>query len=706
MFRIYDGREHFWQWDLDRKLIIEDRDIKQVHFCNKTDECSLVCEPYEEAGLWVVDVPNILLQDIWRINVFAYDTNYTKHQAIFTVSARSKPADYVYTETETLNYNTLLERIEELEANPSTGSVEEIHIGTEAPEDKNIKVWINPEEEGTTGGVEALIVNIEGGYNEETEEWYSYASATPKEMVEAQKQGKNVVVVWGDCIYTISYLDECYAIMSYVAPDEDYIYCYYIWEDGSTECWDSDYSRRGVTVYLYSDDEGNYGSTYSTEEIYNNVQNGCNASLEVQEWEGAIFNLSYCAPDLAIFTAMYPDCSEVYSFYIYQDGTVEFYDNWWVNDITLSYNDLYDKPFWINGAQNIVNRVTNKVNNGSKLGNFNLGGKRCYVTFDNVEYVLDAKWISCIEKMSATSSSYTRRVVMGNVSMLDDVPNMSLNNPAPDTGEPFIIVGDAYSNTSGFNIYINDDNPHTLNIDYVPDTAEVHKLSARYISEAIPTVGDIQELVTEQVNERTAYCFEGSHYSTFTENDLIKIQEIWKYATNNDGKLMPTTFYYKGTTDGGGGWNAITRMEKGSNYFNLYYVQTQNGRMAGFKAYLNNGSWYFSDADYGSAPFHSWVWSDNVDDTHIYDVSNHQHIKVVGYLGSSEYQVTLDISTGNGMSFGDNINTCYYALTSEGTGIVCVEFRNGYDGMTIQNFYPCSEGNEYAFTPIGYYYWG
>lgn len=124
MFKILDGREHFFQWDLDRKLVIEDRSVKQVHFCNRTEECSLVCEPYEEAGLWVVNVPNILLQDIWRINVFAYDTNYTKHQAIFTVSARSKPESYVYTETEVLNFNTLLERINEVDEDIA-GAVED-----------------------------------------------------------------------------------------------------------------------------------------------------------------------------------------------------------------------------------------------------------------------------------------------------------------------------------------------------------------------------------------------------------------------------------------------------------------------------------------------------------------------------------------------------------------------------------------------------
>ena len=117
MFKIYDGRNQFYQWDLDRKLIVEDANISQVHFCNRTDDCSLVCETYTEDGLTLVNVPNILLQTDWRINVYAYDKNYTKFSEQFDVNRRSKPESYVYTETEVLNYNILLERMDGIEEN-------------------------------------------------------------------------------------------------------------------------------------------------------------------------------------------------------------------------------------------------------------------------------------------------------------------------------------------------------------------------------------------------------------------------------------------------------------------------------------------------------------------------------------------------------------------------------------------------------------
>lgn len=117
MFKIYDGREQFYQWDIDRKLIVEDAAVSQVHFCNRTDDCSLVCETYVEDGATVVNVPNILLQSDWRIRAYAYDGKHTLHEKCFDVIARTKPADYVYTETEILNFETLLSMIADIDEN-------------------------------------------------------------------------------------------------------------------------------------------------------------------------------------------------------------------------------------------------------------------------------------------------------------------------------------------------------------------------------------------------------------------------------------------------------------------------------------------------------------------------------------------------------------------------------------------------------------
>ena len=125
MFKIADGREHFWQWDLDRQIIVDDPDVTEVHFCNRTDDCSLVVEVLEEevfadgklfTTIRYANVPNILLQDNWDIRVYAYcGSCYTKVEQKFKVTARTKPSDYAYTETEIKSYEYLEKKLTEIE---------------------------------------------------------------------------------------------------------------------------------------------------------------------------------------------------------------------------------------------------------------------------------------------------------------------------------------------------------------------------------------------------------------------------------------------------------------------------------------------------------------------------------------------------------------------------------------------------------------
>lgn len=115
MFRIYDGRNEFYQWDLNRKLIVKDASITEVHFCNKLGDCALVCEVYTEGAFRVVDVPNILLQTVWRIRAYGYTDNHTECETYFDIKPRTKPADYIYTETEVKRYEAFEERLAALE---------------------------------------------------------------------------------------------------------------------------------------------------------------------------------------------------------------------------------------------------------------------------------------------------------------------------------------------------------------------------------------------------------------------------------------------------------------------------------------------------------------------------------------------------------------------------------------------------------------
>lgn len=114
MFEILNKRNHFWQWDIGQKIIVDSDVCSEVHFCNGTSDCSLVCEVYEENGVRLANVPNILLQDTKTIKVYAYicdgDDSHTRVQETFPVFPRSKPDSYVYTETEIVTVKGFVEK--------------------------------------------------------------------------------------------------------------------------------------------------------------------------------------------------------------------------------------------------------------------------------------------------------------------------------------------------------------------------------------------------------------------------------------------------------------------------------------------------------------------------------------------------------------------------------------------------------------------
>lgn len=114
MLEIYGNKPHLYQWDINQRLIIDDAIVRQVHYDNGTGSV-LVCEPYEYNGVRVADVPNILLQSYLAIKVFAVCEECVRYERIIEIEKRTKPADYVYTETEVWKYENLEKRLCEIE---------------------------------------------------------------------------------------------------------------------------------------------------------------------------------------------------------------------------------------------------------------------------------------------------------------------------------------------------------------------------------------------------------------------------------------------------------------------------------------------------------------------------------------------------------------------------------------------------------------
>lgn len=110
-FCIEGGRKQFYQWDTDQKIIVNDRNIDEVHFCNGTTDKSLVSVVKDGKA----NVPNLLLQTAARVRVYGYSVNHTVVEKVYEVKARTKPEDYVYEETEVYRWAELDKRIQALE---------------------------------------------------------------------------------------------------------------------------------------------------------------------------------------------------------------------------------------------------------------------------------------------------------------------------------------------------------------------------------------------------------------------------------------------------------------------------------------------------------------------------------------------------------------------------------------------------------------
>lgn len=125
MLKIYGNKESLWQWDTNQKLIVNAL-CDEVHFSNAISVEALVCYVYDLDGLRLVNIPNILLQEDFDINVYVYDVEgkCTEGRELIKVNKRSKPADYVYTETEVKRYETLETRISELEKESGKGGAD------------------------------------------------------------------------------------------------------------------------------------------------------------------------------------------------------------------------------------------------------------------------------------------------------------------------------------------------------------------------------------------------------------------------------------------------------------------------------------------------------------------------------------------------------------------------------------------------------
>lgn len=120
IFKIYDGRTSFWQWDTKQKLIVLDDRVTEVRFSNRDMEHSKRRPVYtDKNGVRICNVPDLLLQ--LPKNLIAYaciknddGTCSTVKAVRFAVNRQPIPTDYVCEQDAVVE--DMLTRIELLES--------------------------------------------------------------------------------------------------------------------------------------------------------------------------------------------------------------------------------------------------------------------------------------------------------------------------------------------------------------------------------------------------------------------------------------------------------------------------------------------------------------------------------------------------------------------------------------------------------------
>lgn len=101
IFKIYDGRTNFWQWDRKQKLIVLDETITEVHFSNRNMTHSIKRNVYvDKDGIRVCNVPDDLLKMPRNLVAYAYADGATVKSVKFAVVQRPMPSDYISDQSE------------------------------------------------------------------------------------------------------------------------------------------------------------------------------------------------------------------------------------------------------------------------------------------------------------------------------------------------------------------------------------------------------------------------------------------------------------------------------------------------------------------------------------------------------------------------------------------------------------------------------
>ena len=163
IFKIYDGRTNFWQWDTGQKLIVLDDSVTEVHFSNRNMEHAKKRIVYtDKDGLRAVNVPDLLLQLPKNLIAYAYSSDgkgssKTVKSVKFAVVQRPIPVDYVCGQDDVIDDITIrLELLEALIKDVEAGNADFIKFNNMV----DAALWAV--EEGKPGSI--IVIRLEEGW--------------------------------------------------------------------------------------------------------------------------------------------------------------------------------------------------------------------------------------------------------------------------------------------------------------------------------------------------------------------------------------------------------------------------------------------------------------------------------------------------------------------------------------------------------------
>ena len=194
-----------YQWDTGRIVRIdpdENVTVHEVHFTTKRMEYAYVLKTYIEDGVTYCAIPNIILQQSYRLLCYEVCENSDGEETIantsFNIIKRNRPEDYVYTEQEHFTFVKLENRVKSLEDKAHTHD-NKTELDSITAED--LETWRNPNSTVVAGGAQVgtLFKDLEVTTTlaEDSSEWTG-ASSKPFKCTFRPSPGQTVYAIVGD----------------------------------------------------------------------------------------------------------------------------------------------------------------------------------------------------------------------------------------------------------------------------------------------------------------------------------------------------------------------------------------------------------------------------------------------------------------------------------------------------------------------------